>query len=161
MEIFKNLFGYSTTQSNDINSNDKEDHEQQVTNSMSQSAHNNNKSDKKTSANNTSLFMNKNIHIAILAICEILFFISCTRNSNVTTITQFPKVEELNHEIIPTPNVLYTPTGLLLLDSAVIVQDLKSDTIFQVFKFPSFAYAGGFVKRGGGPDEEIFVDPFM
>ena len=35
MEIFKNLFGYSTTQSNDINSNDKEDHEQQVTNSMS------------------------------------------------------------------------------------------------------------------------------
>ena len=105
--------------------------------------------------------MNKNIYITILAICEILFFISCTSNSNVTTITQFPKVKELNHEIIPTPNVLYAPTGLLLLDSAVIVQDLKSDTIFQVFKFPSFAYAGGFVKRGGGPDEEVFVDPFM
>lgn len=43
MEIFKKLFGYSTAQSpNDINNNDKEDHEQQVTNSMSQSAHNNN-----------------------------------------------------------------------------------------------------------------------
>lgn len=105
--------------------------------------------------------MNKNIHIAISAICGMLFFISCMRNSNITTIPRFPKVEELNHEIIPAPNVLYTPTGLLLLDSAVIVQYLKSDTIFQVFKFPSFAYAGGFVKRGGGPDEEIFVDPFM
>lgn len=40
MGIFKKLFGDSTAQSsNDINSNDKEDHEQQVTNSMSQSAH--------------------------------------------------------------------------------------------------------------------------
>lgn len=48
MEIFKKLFGYSTAQSsNDINNNDKEDHEQQVTNSMSQSAHDNNRSDKK------------------------------------------------------------------------------------------------------------------
>lgn len=43
MGIFKKLFGDSTAQSsNDINSNDKEDHEQQVTNSMSQSAHDNN-----------------------------------------------------------------------------------------------------------------------
>lgn len=105
--------------------------------------------------------MNKNIHVVILVILGMFFFISCMRNRNVTTITQFPKVEELSHEIIPTPNILYTPTGLLLLDSAVIVQDLKSDTIFQVFRFPSFAYIGGFVKRGGGPDEEIFVDPFM
>ena len=44
MKIFKKLFGNSTAQSSyDINSNDKEDHEQQVTNSMSQSAHNNSK----------------------------------------------------------------------------------------------------------------------
>lgn len=43
MEFFKKLFGYSTAQSsNDINSNDKEDHEQQVANSISQSAHDNN-----------------------------------------------------------------------------------------------------------------------
>lgn len=90
-----------------------------------------------------------------------LFFTSCMRNKEVTTITQFPKVEKLSHKMIRTPNILYTPTGLLLLDSAVIVQDLKSDTIFRVFEFPSFAYIGGFVKRGGGPDEEIFVDPFM
>lgn len=44
MGIFKKLFGDSTAQSfNDINSNDKEGHEQQVTNSMYQSyfiAHN-------------------------------------------------------------------------------------------------------------------------
>ena len=41
MEFFKNLFGYSTAQSsNDINSNNKEDHEHQVT--ISQFAHNNN-----------------------------------------------------------------------------------------------------------------------
>jgi hypothetical protein len=83
------------------------------------------------------------------------------RNKDFTTISQFPEVEELSHEFIPTSHVLYTPTGLLLLDSAVIVQDLKSDTIFQVFKLPLFEYVGGFVKRGGGPDEEIFVDPFM
>ena len=44
MKLFKKLFGDSTAQSSyDINSNDKEDHEQQVTNSMSQSAHNKNK----------------------------------------------------------------------------------------------------------------------
>lgn len=43
MGFFKKLFGDSTAQSsNDINSNYKEDHELQVTNSMSQSAHNNN-----------------------------------------------------------------------------------------------------------------------
>ena len=43
MGIFKKLFGDSTAQSfNDINSNDKEDHEQQVTNSMYQSAYDNN-----------------------------------------------------------------------------------------------------------------------
>ena len=43
MGFFKKLFGDSTAQSsNDINSNDKEDHEQQVTNSMSQPVHNNN-----------------------------------------------------------------------------------------------------------------------
>ena len=43
MGFFKKLFGDSTAQSsNDINSNDKEEHEQQVTNSRSQSVHNNN-----------------------------------------------------------------------------------------------------------------------
>ncbi|MDD6890674.1 MAG: BF3164 family lipoprotein [Bacteroidales bacterium] len=88
-------------------------------------------------------------------------FISCTHKENVTTIEQFPKVEKLIHEEITTPPVLYAPTGLLLLDSAVIIQDLKADTIFQVFKFPSFTHIGGFIKRGGGPDEEMFVDPFM
>ena len=40
MGFFKKLFEDSTAQSsNDINSNDKEEHEQQVTNSMSQSVH--------------------------------------------------------------------------------------------------------------------------
>lgn len=43
MDFFKNLFGCSTAQSsNDINSNNKEDHEQQVSYSMSQPAHDNN-----------------------------------------------------------------------------------------------------------------------
>ena len=41
MEFFKKLFGYSTAQSsNDIKSNNKEDHEHQVT--IPQFAHNNN-----------------------------------------------------------------------------------------------------------------------
>lgn len=105
--------------------------------------------------------MKRHTNITISITLLVFALISCTQNNNFTTITQFPKVEKLNHEKISTPPVLYVPTGLLLLDSAVITLDLKADTLFQVFKLPSFTHVGGFVRRGSGPNEEIFVDPFM
>lgn len=91
----------------------------------------------------------------------ILLLTSCHSNDNITTIKEFPLVKELIREEIPTPPILYNPVSLLMLDSAIVTLDLKTDTLFQVFKLPSFKYIGGFIHRGEGPDEEIFVDPFM
>lgn len=103
---------------------------------------------------------------SIITFTLFLLLVGCAQNRNmqdsrVVTITQFPQTKVLCHEKIPTPPVLYSPVGLLLLDSAAVVLDLKADTLFQVFKRPSFTYIGGFIHRGEGPEEEFFVDPFM
>ena len=47
------------------------------------------------------------------------------------------------------------------MDSAAITVDIKTDTIFQVFELPSFNNIGGFITRGNGPNEEIFVDTYI
>ncbi len=94
------------------------------------------------------------------------FFASCAVNGEqkeqeVLTFDEFPEITNLSHEKIKTEPVLYCVGGVLLLDSVLISVDLKNDPFFQVFKLPSFEHVGGFVTRGTGPEEEIFINPFI
>lgn len=94
--------------------------------------------------------------------CSFFFLGSCKQNGNITvSINEFPKTLNLSHKKIKVASNLYTPVGLSLLDSVAVVLDLKSDTLFQVFRLPGFDRIGGFISRGQGPDEEYFVDPFI
>ena len=93
------------------------------------------------------------------------FFIACSSKPKpeheVKTFDKFPTIIELSHERIQTEPVLYFVGGLLLLDNVLITVDLKADPFFRVFKLPSLEYKGGFITRGSGPDEEIFINPFI
>ena len=95
----------------------------------------------------------------------ICFLISCSTNTkstqDVRTFDKFPITLHLSHEEIQTEANLYCIGGLLLLDSILVSVDLKADTFFHVFKLPLFDYQGSFIKRGPGPEEEIFIYPFI
>ena len=58
-------------------------------------------------------------------------------------------------EVIETPPVLFSVMGIEMLDSVLITCDLQYETIFRVFKLPTFKYLGGFIGRGNGPNQEI------
>jgi len=95
----------------------------------------------------------------------IYFLTNCstdTKNKHeVVTFDNFPVTNNLSHEKINTEPNLYCAGGLLLLDSILVSIDLKADTFFQIFRLPHFEYLGGFMTRGPGPDEEIYIDPFI
>lgn len=91
----------------------------------------------------------------------LLVFFSCQNPNKYEMIIDFPATTDLSCETITIPAQLFTPAGLILLDSAIITLDLKADTIFQLFKYPSFEHLTSFMKRGSGPNEEIFIDPFI
>lgn len=101
------------------------------------------------------------IGMSVIIMIWMTSLISCTSKDDFITIYRFPIVEELHHEKISTSPVLYAPVGLLLLDSAVVAMNLNTDTVFQVFKLPSYTHVGGFVRKGEGPDEELYIDPFI
>lgn len=104
----------------------------------------------------------KSILIFLVFIC---IFTNCTINTSrkhdVLTFNKFPITTHLSHEKIETEPILYSVVGLLLLDSILVTLDLKTDTFFHIFKLPAFESKGGYITRGYGPDEEIFIEPYI
>ena len=100
--------------------------------------------------------------ILLLIAC---FFTNCSVDSNnkheILTFDKFPITTNLSHEKIETNPNLYCVVGLLLLDSFLVTIDLKADTFFQILKLPAFDCKGGFITRGPGPEEEIFIEPYI
>lgn len=74
---------------------------------------------------------------------------------------EFPKEIHLAAKSLKTSPVLMMPMEILMLDGAIIVMDLKADYFFHLFSYPDFQHLGGFIRRGRGPSEEIFVNPFI
>ena len=109
---------------------------------------------KNNSQNSLSIFL---ISICFLTSCSL----KINDRHNVQAFDDFPITTNLFHEKIITDSILYSVGGLLLLDSVLISVDFKADTFFQVFKLPSFEYIGGFITKGSGPEEEIYIDPFI
>jgi hypothetical protein len=100
----------------------------------------------------------------IIRIClSLLFIISCSKNEKlkISEIKGFPIEKSIDHINIKTPPVLFNVGQLLLIDSILVTFDLKADTIIRAFLLPNFKYLGALIKRGRGPGEEIFVDPFV
>lgn len=105
--------------------------------------------------------MNRDIKHLLSAIIIGIVVTGCQEQDNYTIIKEFPQTKGLSCYEIQTPPVLLSPVGLLLTDSAVITLDLRADTLFRVFKMPQYEYIGGLIRRGQGPGEETFVDPYM
>lgn len=103
------------------------------------------------------------LHITklLFAILSITTLAACRKASKQIAMQDFPVKKELVHEQINTPPILFQPVGLILLEDAVITLDLNADSLFQVFKRPSLDYLADFIRRGNGPNEETFIDPFI
>lgn len=96
----------------------------------------------------------------ILVVIILCATISCNNNS-FETFKKFPDETHLKHELIKTPAVLNYVGEIVLLNNIVLTLDMKADTFFQAFQYPNFKYIGGFISRGNGPKEEIFIYPFF
>lgn len=97
-------------------------------------------------------------------ICLLIIMIGCNhknnnKNSVLKSIDRFPLEINLIHKKIETPPLLYMVCEMILTDSVLITMDMKSNTIFQVFKLPKFDYLRGLVKKGAGPNEENQIFP--
>ncbi len=99
----------------------------------------------------------------LIMLIAIILFANCSSNENckINYFKKFPITEEVIHEEIKTPSILYMVGGMILTDSVLITMDLKADTIFQVFRLQDLSYRGGFILRGRGPNEEVTVSPFF
>ena len=98
----------------------------------------------------------------IIVILFMIIILSCTRNNvSVKEFDEFEHKVNLIHTDIITPPVLFMVGGMVLLDSVLITVDLKSNTFLQAFKVPTFDYIGGYITKGNGPKEEIFIYPYM
>ncbi len=98
----------------------------------------------------------------------LLFIILCMNNAcsqqkkdSIEIINEFPHTINLSHERIETFSNLYSVVGILLLEDVLVAMDLKTDTIFQLLELPLFNNIGGFMTRGPGPEEELFIDPYI
>jgi len=104
------------------------------------------------------------IQKSIILLITVLLFSNCMgeKDKKGNAIGDFfPETINLSSEKIQTAPILYSTAGLLLMDSVVIALDLKAETIFQVLKLPQYDNVGGFINRGQGPEEEVFVDPYI
>lgn len=87
-------------------------------------------------------------------------FISCVKEEKIV-FSKFPREIKLVHKEITTPNVLFMVGEMELLDSALIILNLKDDKFFQIFTFPDLKYLGGFIEKGRGPNEEVSINPYI
>ena len=87
-------------------------------------------------------------------------FISCMKEEKIE-FSKFPREIKLVHKEITTPNVLFMVGEMELLDSALIILNLKDDKFFQIFTFPDLKYLGGYLEKGRGPNEEVSIDPYI
>ena len=88
---------------------------------------------------------------------------ACTINENAKVVKYdgFPNEVFLKSTEIKTPPVLFNVGGMISLDSVLITFNLKGNTFFKIFRLPKLQYIGDFVGKGRGPNEEIYIDPFI
>jgi len=100
-----------------------------------------------------------NVRIILLLILALTSCIS--KNSKVEVIKEFPK--ELSPEVveIKVAPVLYSVDNMAMLDSALMLIDMKSDTILRFFESSSLKYLAASTLRGRGPNEEQDIQPFI
>lgn len=95
-----------------------------------------------------------------ISILLIILLISCIKEEKIV-FSKFPREIKLVHKEITTPNVLFMVGEMELLDSALIILNLKDDKFFQIFTFPDLKYLGGYIEKGRGPNEEVSIDPYI
>lgn len=91
----------------------------------------------------------------------LLLFCGCNQEEAYESFDAFPEETNLKHQLIEIPPVLFQPLHILFLEGALVVVDLKGDHFFHVFSTPDFEYSGSYVRRGHGPGEEVFINPFV
>ncbi len=90
-----------------------------------------------------------------------LVFCNCTSSkTEATSIQKFPKKVNLSHEKIQTPN-LYMVANMKLMEDVLLIADIKSDKFFHAIELSNFSYLGSYIKRGNGPNEEVYINPFF
>ncbi len=97
--------------------------------------------------------------ILLLVISWCCFSCTLEEKVNYETFNDFPIQTKLKSSLIKTPPNLYYVGEMVLLDSVLVTLDLAADTIFRLYKAPSFKYLSGFITKGNDPDQEVMVFP--
>jgi hypothetical protein len=103
-----------------------------------------------------------NMKKKLIWILILLVFTDCSpKNTLYESYDHFPELTNLTHQLIKLPPVVSQPMHIVLLETALVITDLKSDHFFHIFNYPGFTYSGSFVRKGKGPGEELFINPFV
>lgn len=93
-----------------------------------------------------------------------LFAISCSTNvrkEHKVFVEKFPEEKHIILDTIRVEPVLFCVGDMLIMDDYLVTVDLKNDVFFQFFALPSLNYLGSSVHKGGGPEEEIEILPYL
>lgn len=86
--------------------------------------------------------------------------ILCGCNTPKKDLVVFPASKKAAFTETLIGEVLAWPDNLLILGEHIILYDAKTDWVFKIFSKEGFEYEGHLLRRGRGPQEEVFVYPF-
>ncbi len=95
-----------------------------------------------------------------IAITGVLFLIACSQSSR-ETYTSFPQEVSLTGRAIHTGEIIKSPGRILFIEDAFFVMDSKADYSLHAFAVPDCEYLGSFLRRGRGPDGDLFAVVYM
>jgi len=87
----------------------------------------------------------------------VLFLTQCRKPNEYHLFTDFPVTVELSHKPINIESPILYPSGMVFLDSALVVLDISGDYFLSFFTLDDFDLRNRSIRRGRGPSEEVSV----
>ena len=95
----------------------------------------------------------------ILFIFIVLVLNACKRPSVHYSDFQTTKNIQFNEHDVSV--LLGMPLDMLVINDLVIILDHQTDRFFHVFSKDSLNHLGSFIRKGRGPGEEVYINPFF
>ena len=98
----------------------------------------------------------------IFFILIVLVFNACNSKSGPDSkYSDFMSVKNIQLEEHDVSVLLGMPMDMLVMNDLIIILDAQTDKFFHVISKDSFNHLGSFIRKGRGPGEEVYINPFF
>lgn len=91
----------------------------------------------------------------------LIFLVINSCKSPSVQYSEFLTVKNIRFDEHEVSILLGMPMDMLLMNDLLIVLDHQTDRFFHVFSKDNFDHVGSFIRKGRGPGEEVYINPFF